>query len=85
MAPLLEVPKTFKNKFLKKDVTDPSIIATTNSELDVVVIDLTQVEANLPNSHKRKKMYELNRHFQNSWAIKLPWVESIMGVDGKVI
>jgi hypothetical protein len=29
-------------------------------------------------------MYELNRHFQNSWATKLPWVKSIVGVDVKI-
>jgi hypothetical protein len=69
MVPPLEIPKTFQNKFFWKDLIDPSIIATTNNELDVVVI--AQVEANLPNSHKRKKMYELNCRFQNSWAIRL--------------
>jgi hypothetical protein len=30
-------------------------------------------------------MNELNHRFQNSWAIKLPWAEFIMGVDVKVI
>jgi hypothetical protein len=84
LAPPLELPKTFQNKFLKKNLIDPSIITTTNSELDVVIIDLAQVKVDLPNNHKRKKMYELNCHFQNSWAIKLPWAKSIMGVDGKV-
>lgn len=29
-------------------------------------------------------MYELNHHFQDSWATKFPWVESIVGVDGKI-
>jgi hypothetical protein len=29
-------------------------------------------------------MNELNRHFQDSWATKLPWAEFIVGVDGKV-
>jgi hypothetical protein len=26
-------------------------------------------------------MYELNYCFQDSWATKLPWAKSIMGVD----
>jgi len=26
----------------------------------------------------------MNCHFQDSWAAKLPWIESLMGVDGKV-
>jgi hypothetical protein len=30
-----------------------------------------------------EKMYELNRHFQYSWATKLLWADSIVGVDGK--
>jgi hypothetical protein len=29
-------------------------------------------------------MYEMNCRFQNSWGTKLPWAESIMGVDGKI-
>jgi len=29
-------------------------------------------------------MYEMNCRFQNSWGTKLPWTESIMGVDGKI-
>jgi hypothetical protein len=39
---------------LKKFI-DPFIISTTNSELDVVVIDLAQVETDLVNTHKGKK------------------------------
>jgi len=27
----------------------------------------------------------MNMHFQDTWAIKLPWVESIMGSNGKVV
>jgi hypothetical protein len=29
-------------------------------------------------------MYEMNRRFQDSRVAKLLWVESIVGVDGKV-
>ncbi len=55
MAPHLKVWKTFKNKFFLKKFIDPFIISTTNSELDVVVIDLAQVETDLVNTHKGKK------------------------------
>ena len=33
---------------------------------------------------KRRRSYEANRHFQDSWAAKLPWAESVIGADGKV-
>jgi hypothetical protein len=70
----LTIPKKkFKHKFFILDCVpiDPSNVASTNIEPDVV-IDLTQVEIDLANSKKRKKMNELNRHFQDSWAAKLP-------------
>jgi len=46
--------------------------------LNVVVVDLTQIQIHFVDSKKRKKMYELSHHFQNTWVAKLPWVESIM-------
>jgi hypothetical protein len=49
-----------------------------------VVVDPSQVKANLANNKNRKKIYKLNLHFQDSWATKLPWEKSIMGVDKKV-
>ncbi len=33
---------------------------------------------------KRKWAYELNRKFQDSWAAKLPWAESVSSEDGLV-
>jgi hypothetical protein len=33
--------------------------------------------------HKRRE-YEWSRVFHDIWAAKLPWAESILGVDGKV-
>jgi hypothetical protein len=45
--------------------------------LAIVVFNPTQLEANLANNKKRKTMYELNCHFQVSWATKLPWEKSI--------
>jgi hypothetical protein len=54
------------------------------SESIVLAVDPTQVKLDLVNSKKRKKMYEMNCCFQNSWVAKLPWAKSIVGVDGKV-
>jgi hypothetical protein len=50
-----------------------------------VLVIPTQVATYLTNSKKRKKIYELNCHFQDSWVVKLLWVESIVGVKGKTI
>ena len=33
---------------------------------------------------RKRRSYEANRHFQDSWAAKLPWAESVIGADGKV-
>jgi hypothetical protein len=64
---------------------DPSILASSNQNVEyvVLVVDPTQIKAELVNN-KKKKMYYMNCRFQDSWATKLPWVESIVGVDGKV-
>ncbi len=35
-------------------------------------------------SNKKKRMYEVNCHFQDPWATKLFWVEYVVGVDGKI-
>jgi hypothetical protein len=48
--------------------------------LAIMVFNPTQLEANLANNKKRKKMYELNCHFQVSWVAKLPWAKSITQV-----
>lgn len=35
---------------------------------------------------KRKKTYELNRFFQNTWAMsKLHWANFVLGFNGKII
>ena len=33
---------------------------------------------------KRKKWYEFNCYFQDSWVAKLPWAEAVMGAEGRV-
>jgi len=34
---------------------------------------------------KIKKAYEMNKHFQDTWVIKLPWAKFIFGSNGKVV
>jgi len=43
-----------------------------------VIIDSIQVDVKLKNNKKCKILYEMNHHFQNVWATKLPWLE-LMG------
>jgi hypothetical protein len=45
--------------------------------LNVVVVDLAQIQVYCIDSKKKKKMYELSHHFQDTWVEKLPWVKSI--------
>jgi hypothetical protein len=35
-------------------------------------------------TRRSRRSYEGNRHFQDSWAAKLPWVESVLGANGFV-
>jgi hypothetical protein len=53
-------------------------------EPDLQVLDPVLASPSHELARKRKKGYELNRHFQDSWAAKLPWAEAVMGIDGKV-
>jgi len=80
--------KNFKQNFFFSDQIpiDLSNVASFMQNLQpfVMFVDLTEVVANLTSSKKRKKIYELNRHLQDSWATKLPWAESIVGIKGKV-
>jgi len=34
---------------------------------------------------KIKKAYEMKKHFQDTWVIKLPWEKNIFGSNGKVV
>jgi hypothetical protein len=48
-------------------------------------MDPVLAQENVAFTKKRKKSYVMNRHFQNTWVVKLPWAESIMGSNGKVV
>lgn len=47
----------------------------------VHVVDLIK---NLPLKKNWKKVWEFNKVFQDVWAIKLPWVEVVIGPNGKM-
>jgi hypothetical protein len=33
---------------------------------------------------RKRKNYELNKYFQDSWAAKCPWAEPVMGINGRI-
>jgi hypothetical protein len=83
----LAIPKNFKHNFFFSDQVpiDPSNATSSSQNLEplIMFIDLAQIVANLVSNKKKKKIHELNCHLQDSWAIKLPWAESIVGTRGK--
>ncbi len=44
-------------------------------DVDCAIIDSIQVEVELKNNKKWKKMYEMNYRFQDAWVAKLPWAK----------
>jgi hypothetical protein len=50
-----------------------------------VVLDLVVAKGDIELSKERKRTYELNRHFQDTWALKLPWSKWVLRVGGKVV
>lgn len=55
-----------------------------SSSNDLVILDLDEGKKSLSATKERRRSYELYRHFQDSWASKLPWAEAIIGVDGSM-
>lgn len=80
-------PPNFKYK-LFFSVSTPATIASSSSEVFVVAIDDDDINPTPPESEgipimKRKK-HESNRVFQDVWAAKLPWAESVLGPNGNI-
>ncbi len=50
-----------------------------------MIMDPIMVVENIKITKKRKKTYELNRHFQDNYIMKLPCAESMLGFDGRVV
>jgi hypothetical protein len=48
-------------------------------------MDPVLAQENIALTKKRNKAYEMNMHFEDTWAITLPWAKSIMGSNGKVV
>jgi hypothetical protein len=87
MAPI-QLLKDFKHKlFLSNCVPvgfTPSTSFSQIHEVNYMMFDPAQAKANVKASKKQKKVYEMNCRFQDTWDIKLPWVESIVRDDGRV-
>jgi hypothetical protein len=54
------------------------------AESDVQILDPTVGSPLYAAVRQRRQSYEQNRHWQDSWAAKLPWAESVLGRDGCV-
>ena len=70
------------NCILLNAISDPS---QSPSELNVQIIDNSGASPLHAAVRHHKQTYERNRHWQDSWAAKLPWVESVLGRDGFVM
>lgn len=51
---------------------------------DLKVLDPVAASLNHDLARNCKKAYELNRHFPDYWAAKLPLIEAVLGVDGRI-
>jgi hypothetical protein len=50
---------------------------------DLIVLDPAIANA-VHEASRKRKTYELNRHFQDSWATKCPWAEPVVGINGRI-
>jgi hypothetical protein len=48
-------------------------------------MDLVFTQENIALIKKKKKAHEMNRHFQDTWVVKLPWTKFVLGSNGKVV
>jgi hypothetical protein len=83
MAPPLIAPRNFKHKFFFFDhvLINLSYIASTSQNFKLGVVNPSQVELDLTNSKKRKKMYGMNCCFQDSWARKFSCAKYVVCID----
>jgi hypothetical protein len=51
---------------------------------DVEIVDPVVASPLHAAARQRRREYENNRHWQDSWAARLPWAESVLGRDGRV-
>jgi hypothetical protein len=53
-------------------------------ESKCVIMDLIVAKQNINITNKRNNAYELNRHFQVTWALNPPWAKSILSFGGRI-
>jgi hypothetical protein len=90
-------PLRISNKYLYGDRTHATNVASFSKyppndiltidigEYKCMIMDPIMVVENIKITKKRKKTYELNRHFQDNYIMKLPCAESMLGFDGRVV
>ncbi len=75
MAPIQHF-KDFKHKLFFSNHVHVVFTPIANSsqihEVDYIMFDPAQAKANVKANKKRKKVYEMNCQFQDTWATKLP-------------
>jgi hypothetical protein len=54
-------------------------------ESKCTIVDPAVAIENIEIAKKKKKAYELNRNFQNNWAMKLLWIEFLLSSSGEVV
>ncbi len=63
---------------------DPQAVGPSSSR---IIIDIHEPEFKLLDvqpSKKKKPKWQVQRHFQDTWATKFPWAEVVMGEDGRM-
>ena len=80
---LVKPPLSFDSDYVLLDtkVTPGSTSSVPFPKVDVN--SLVALQLHLA-ARKRRRSYEGNQHFQDSWAAKLPWAESVLGANGSV-
>jgi len=60
----------------------PHASSSNSHESNYMILEPTQAKVDIQASKKWKKVYEMNRQFQNTWAIQMPLEIFFVGVDG---
>jgi len=66
------------------DDLDAPLVSPAPATSDVVILDATEASPAHEAARARRLSYEKNRHWQDTWAARLPWAESVLGLDGQV-
>jgi len=66
------------------DDLDVPTIAAAVEIADVIELDSVEASPLHELARARRQSYERSRQWQDSWAARMPWAESVFGLDGKV-